>query len=84
MNPAAPLKDPRDYKIVGKPVPRLDIPAKIFGTFTYVHDFKLPGMLHARMVHPAAVGASLEAWNDDACRKLPGICKRCARAICSP
>jgi nicotinate dehydrogenase subunit B len=72
VNPAAPLKDPRDYKIVGKPVPRLDIPAKIFGTFTYVHDFKLPGMLHARMVHPAAVGASLEAWNDDACRKLPG------------
>ena len=29
-------------------------------------------MLHARMVHPAAVGASLEAWNDDACRKIPG------------
>ena len=72
VDPAAPLKDPRDYKIVGKSVPRLDIPAKIFGTFTYVQDFKLPGMLHARMVHPAAVGATLEAWNDDACRMLAG------------
>lgn len=72
VNPSAPLKDPRDYKIVGTPVARLDIPGKIFGKFTYVHDLKLPGMLHARMVHPAAVGASLEAWNDDACRKLPG------------
>lgn len=72
VNPSAPLKDPRDYKIVGTPVARLDIPDKIFGKFTYVHDLKLPGMLHARMVHPAAAGASLEAWNDDACRKLPG------------
>ena len=72
VNPAAPLKDPGDYKIVGTAVPRLDIPGKIFGTFTYVHDLKLPGMLHARMVHPKAVGARLEAWNDDACRELPG------------
>jgi nicotinate dehydrogenase subunit B len=72
VDPAAPLKDPKDYTIVGTPVPRLDIPAKIFGTFTFVHDFKLPGMLHARMVHPAAIGAKLEAWNDAACRKIPG------------
>ena len=72
IDPAAPLKDPKDYTIVGTPVPRLDIPAKIFGTFSFVQDFKLPGMLHARVVHPAAVGATLERWNDDACRKIPG------------
>jgi hypothetical protein len=40
-------------------VHRLDIPAKIFGAFTYVQDFKLPDMLHARMIHPAALGAKL-------------------------
>ncbi|MET4177548.1 molybdopterin cofactor-binding domain-containing protein [Bradyrhizobium sp. LA7.1] len=68
----APLKDPKDYTIVGTSVPRLDIPAKIFGTFGFVQDFKLPGMVHARVVHPAAVGATLEKWNDDACRKIPG------------
>ena len=72
VNPAAPLKDPKDYTIVGTSVPRLDIPAKIFGTFTYVHDLRLPGMLHARMVHPAAVGATLKGWDDTACRKIPG------------
>ena len=72
VDPAAPLKDSRDYKIVGTAVSRLDIPAKVFGTFNFVQDFKLPGMLHARMVHPAAVGATLEGWNDAACRKLPG------------
>jgi len=72
VNPAAPLKDPKDYTIVGTSVPRLDIPAKIFGTFTYVQDLKLPGMLHARMVHPAAVGAKLEDFKDAACRNIPG------------
>jgi nicotinate dehydrogenase subunit B len=72
VDPAAPLKDPKEYTIVGTSVLRFDIPAKIFGTFTYVHDFNLPGMLHARMVHPAAVGAKLETWNDTACRKIPG------------
>jgi len=71
-DPAAPLKDPKDYTIVGTSVPRRDIPAKIFGTFNFVQDHKLPGMLHARVVHPAAVGATLERWNDDACRKIPG------------
>jgi len=72
LDPAAPLKDPKDYTIVGTPVPRRDIPPKIFGTFTFVQDVKLPGMLHARVVHPAAVGAKLQAWNDAACRKIPG------------
>jgi nicotinate dehydrogenase subunit B len=72
IDPAAPLKDPKGYTIVGTPVPRRDIPAKIFGTFDFVQDHKLPGMLHARVVHPAAVGATLERWNDDACRRIPG------------
>jgi nicotinate dehydrogenase subunit B len=77
---AAPLKDPKDYTIVGTPMPRLDIPAKIMGTFTFVQDVRLPGMLHARTIHPAAVGAKLESWNDESCRAIPGylraVCKR--------
>lgn len=58
---AAPLKKPADYKLVGKSVPRVDIPAKVTGTFTYMHDFRLPGMLHARVVRPNAIGAKLES-----------------------
>ena len=72
VDPAAPLKDPRDYTVVGKPVPRLDIPSKIFGRFDFVHDVRVPGMLHARMVHPASAGASLEAFDDTPCKRIPG------------
>ena len=72
LDPAAPLKDPKDYTIVGTAVPRLDIPDKIFGTFNFVHDVKLPSMLHARMVHPAGVKAKLVSFSDAACRKIPG------------
>jgi CO/xanthine dehydrogenase Mo-binding subunit len=57
VDPAVRTKDPKDYRIVGTPVRRLDIPAKIFGTFDFVHDVRVPDMVHARMVHPAAVGA---------------------------
>ena len=59
LDKAAPLKSPADYKLVGKPVPRTDIPAKIFAAFTYMQDFRLRGMLHGRAVHPPAVGAAL-------------------------
>ncbi|MGE5095486.1 MAG: molybdopterin cofactor-binding domain-containing protein [Betaproteobacteria bacterium] len=72
LDPKAPLKDPKEYTIVGKSVPRLDIPDKVTGRFTYMHDFRLPGMIHARVVRPAALKASLVAFNDNACRKLPG------------
>jgi CO/xanthine dehydrogenase Mo-binding subunit len=72
VDPAAPLKDPRDYTIVGTAVPRLDIPAKVLGKFDYIHDFTLPGMLHARMVHPTAAGARLESFDDAACRNIAG------------
>ena len=72
LDPAAPLKDPKDYTIVGKPLQRVDIPAKVFGTFKFVHDVRVPGMLHARAVHPAAVRATLQGFDDSACRKIKG------------
>ena len=68
LDPKAPLKSPQDYSIVGKPIARIDIPAKVTGTFTYMHDFRLPGMLHARVVRPAAMKATLLSWNDYECR----------------
>jgi len=68
----APLKKPSEHRYVGKSVRRLDIPGKVTGEFTYVHDIKLPGMLHARVVRPAAIGATLQAVDDSAARALPG------------
>jgi len=72
LDPKAPLKDPKDYTIVGTPVARLDIPDKVTGRFTYMHDFKLKGMIHARVIRPAAIKATLLAWNDFEARKIPG------------
>ncbi|HXF65829.1 MAG TPA: molybdopterin cofactor-binding domain-containing protein [Burkholderiales bacterium] len=72
VNDKAPLKNPASYTVVGKPVPRVDIPDKVFGRFTYVHDFKLKGMLHARVVRPAALKASLLAFDDSAAKRIPG------------
>jgi nicotinate dehydrogenase subunit B len=77
LDPKQPVKEkaPKDYKIVGKSQPRVDIPAKITGRFTYMQDFKVPGMLHGRVVRPAAIGAKLESVDDSALKSIPGIVK---------
>jgi CO/xanthine dehydrogenase Mo-binding subunit len=54
-----PLKDPSLYTVVGQSIPRLDLPAKIFGQASYVQDLRLPGMLHGRTIHPASPGATV-------------------------
>ncbi|MDB5883617.1 MAG: isoquinoline 1-oxidoreductase, partial [Ramlibacter sp.] len=68
----APLKKASEHRYVGKSVRRLDIPGKVTGEFTYVHDLKLPGMVHARVIRPAAIGATLQSVDDSAARALPG------------
>jgi CO/xanthine dehydrogenase Mo-binding subunit len=70
-----PTKAPKDFALVGKPVPRLDIPDKVTGRFTYMQDFRLPGMLHGRAVRPPAIGATLETVNEDSAKDIPGIVK---------
>jgi len=77
------LKDPRTYRIVGQPVARLDIPAKVTGGLIYVHDMRVPGMLHARMVRPthagrdsgSLVGASFESLDAKSIAHISGIVK---------
>jgi nicotinate dehydrogenase subunit B len=61
------------YTVVGAPVPRLDIPAKVAGTHVYVQDLRVPGMLHGRVVRPRAVGAGLAAVDEGSVRELPGV-----------
>ncbi len=53
------VKKPADYRIVGRSAPRVDIPEKLTARFTYVQDVRVPGMVHARVIRPAAVGAKL-------------------------
>ena len=72
VDPKAPLKKPANHRYVGKSVPRVDIPAKVTGEFTYIQDFELPGMLHARVLRPAAIGSQLMAFDDTPARKVKG------------
>jgi CO/xanthine dehydrogenase Mo-binding subunit len=67
------LKDPATYSIVGNPVPRLDIPGKITGKWTYVQDVKIPGMLHARIVRPKTLGSTLVKVDGFGKKKLPNV-----------
>jgi nicotinate dehydrogenase subunit B len=59
-----------DYTVIGQPVPRVDLPAKTVGAFEYVHNIRLPGMLHGRVVRPAAIGAKLVRVDEDSIRHL--------------
>lgn len=68
-------KDPKDYRIVGKPVARIDTPAKVFGTFTFLHDVKIPGMLHGRMVRPPSHGASVVSIDESSVSGMAGFVK---------
>jgi nicotinate dehydrogenase subunit B len=70
LKPKAPLKRANDYKVVGKSIPRFDIPAKIAGTFEYVHNVRVPGMLHGRVVRPPAIGAKLLSVDADSVRGI--------------
>jgi nicotinate dehydrogenase subunit B len=71
----APLKAPADYTTVGKTVPRLDIPDKVSGTFTYMQDFKVPDMLHGRVIRPSGIGASLVSYDETSINHIPGVVK---------
>ena len=53
LNPGqSPAKQPSQYTLVGTSPPRIDIPDKVSGKFTYVQNARVPGMLHARVVRP--------------------------------
>jgi CO/xanthine dehydrogenase Mo-binding subunit len=69
----APVKNPKDHTIVGQPMPRPDIPGKVTGTHTYMQDFRVPGMLHARVVRPPAIGATLEGVDESSVKGIKGF-----------
>ncbi|MDH2387002.1 molybdopterin cofactor-binding domain-containing protein [Bradyrhizobium sp. CER78] len=71
--PASPLKDPASFKVMGQPVRRVDIPAKVTGGAAYVQDMRLPGMVHARVVRPPSYGAQLVECDTAAIEKMPGV-----------
>src|SRR6266702_3145487 len=75
------VKPVGDYAIVGQSMPRVDLPAKATGELTFVHDIRVPGMLHGRVVRPPYagvdagpfVGTSLIAVDESSVSDIPGI-----------
>ncbi len=57
LDPTTHPKAPSDYRVVGTDTPRVDIPAKAMGELVFVHDMRVPGMLHGRVVRPPYAGA---------------------------
>lgn len=75
VDPAAVPKNPADYKIVGKRIARRDIAGKVTGGFTYMQDFRVPGMLHGSVIRPPSIGAKLENVDESSIKNIPGVVK---------
>jgi nicotinate dehydrogenase subunit B len=68
-------KPPAEWTVLGKPVPRPDLPALVTGQFEFVHNVRVPGMLHGVVVRPPAVGATLVHVDESSVQGLPGFVK---------
>ena len=68
-------KDPSTYKVVGTSVPRIDMAPKILGTYRYITDVRVPGMLHGRVVRPAGVGSTLVSVDEGSVKGIAGYVK---------
>ena len=66
-------KAPSRRNVIGKSVPRRDIPRKVRGEVAYVQDMRLPGMVFGRVVRPPSRRAELESLDDGAVRAMPGV-----------
>jgi isoquinoline 1-oxidoreductase beta subunit len=68
-----PLKDPKDYHIIGTRRERLDIPDKVMGKTVYGIDFSIPGMCTAVVARPPRYGASLQSYDAEAATAVKGV-----------
>jgi CO/xanthine dehydrogenase Mo-binding subunit len=68
----AALEDPKDYRVVGTPVARADIPGKVLATTEFCHHVSLPGMLHGRCVRPPVANAVPAAVDARSIAGIPG------------
>ncbi|HUE09736.1 MAG TPA: xanthine dehydrogenase family protein molybdopterin-binding subunit [Steroidobacteraceae bacterium] len=69
------LKDPKDFKLIGHQLPRVDVPAKVDGTAQFTLDVALPGMLVALLKRPPLFGATVKSFDAAAAGAVPGVVK---------
>jgi isoquinoline 1-oxidoreductase subunit beta len=68
-----PVKDPKDFRIVGKSVTRLDTPAKTNGTAEFGIDVKLPGMVYASIEQCPVIGGTVKSFDASRAKTMPGV-----------
>ena len=71
--PEVKAKDPKQYKIVGQSVKRVELPAKVTGEHDYIHDVRIPGMLHGRVVRPPVINTEPVSIDQDSIKGIAGI-----------
>ena len=75
LDSAAKRRRPSEWTVLGKAVPRVDMPAMVTAELEYVHNVRVPGMLHGRVVRPPAVGATVVRVDEASVTGMPGVRK---------
>ena len=73
--PQSKRKDPTTFSIVGQSIARVDIPAKVAGGEAYIQDMRMPDMVHARIIVPPSLKATISAIDTATVENLPGVLK---------
>ncbi len=68
-----PLKAPKDWKLLGRSLPRVELPAKLDGTAVFGLDFRVPGMLYAAVKQSPVFGGQVKTFDKESVRSLPGV-----------
>jgi nicotinate dehydrogenase subunit B len=73
LNPSVRRKPHADWTVLGTSVARIDMPALATGQLEFVHNVRVPGMLHGRVIRPPEVGATIESVDEKSIAALPGV-----------
>jgi len=75
VSSTAKRRSPSEWRILGKAVPSMDRVALVTGTFEFVHNVQVPGMVHGRVVRPPEIGAAVTKVDEKSVRHVPGLIK---------
>ncbi len=75
VSSTAKRRSPSEWEVLGKPVPSMDSVALMTGTFEFVHNVHVPGMVHGRVVRPPETGATVASVDEKSVQQVPGLIK---------
>jgi CO/xanthine dehydrogenase Mo-binding subunit len=75
LSKTARRRSPSQWKVLGKPIHALETAALMTGHFEFVHNVRVPGMLHGRVVRPSEAGATVASVDESSVKQIPGVVK---------